>query len=92
MKVTKTIEMEGGCHANEYMSEAYQDLKSEFETVGLKEGVDFSINKDGRYQGHDAPSMQVLRENQDEYYVFYLFEVKMNERAEQEGKRQGWFD
>ena len=82
MEVTKTIEMEGICEANEQISEAYKDLKSEFETVGMKEGQDFKIDSNGRWTDFDKDNKE----------VYYLFEVQMNERAKDEGIRQGWFD
>jgi len=81
-KIVRVAEIEGGCHANQKISDARKELEqSMLDDFGLENGVDIFVSDDARYQGHDAPSMAKLEEKQGEYYVFYLFEVGLTQRA-----------
>ena len=79
--INSTIEMEGYCKVGEKVSEAYNDLKSELETVGLISGKDFNIvSQDGRFVD--------FHEGEE---VYFMFEVKiLSQKFIDVCSKQGW--
>ena len=63
----RTEEFVGACTKDESILEAYEDARSEFETFGLRDRVDFKIDLNGRWKD------LVIETNE----VEYLFEIQL---------------